>query len=117
MRLLCEHVSEDVANHFVGLALFILVLRWKSTVLNSYVSGLSSMVAQKRGVAGLGDDSGKLFFSFREEAGGSGKVTTLRDNPLLHDRNNSEAEALFSKISCANWRGSLKIPLRRDLLI
>lgn len=110
-------VSECVIDLFVGLALFLLVLRRKSTVLNSYVSKLSSMVAQKREAASSGDDSGKLFFGFLEEAGGSGKVTTLKDNPLLHDRNNSEAEVRFSKIGCANWCGSLKIPLRRDLLI
>lgn len=92
----------------MGLALFFLILRWKITVLHAYPFRLTSKVAYKRDISSLVDDSGKLFVSLLEEAEGSRDVTTLNYNPVLHDGNNSEADALNPKTGCANWHCSVK---------
>lgn len=79
-------------------------------------AGWPVWLQKRKDVPSLVDEpKGTLFLSFPEEAADSGNVTTLKGNPALHDRNNSEAELLFSKMGCANWHCSLKIPLGRDL--
>lgn len=53
---------------------------------------------KRRDVSSLMDILENLFPSFLEGAEASGNVTTLKGNPALYDRNNSDTKVLFPEI-------------------
>lgn len=80
----------------MGLAFFFLNFEMEKHCFEFLLRSSWPAWLQKRSdVSSLMDDPRKLFLSFQEEAGASGNVTTLKGNPALYDRTNSDAKVLF----------------------